>query len=119
MKRSREILRTGIGVLALFLIVLAALPAQTPPVVLKIASKNGDVTYYHFAHVQRAKGDCKVCHPALFTQDAHAPLRYRDHAAAEAEQKSCGACHRAGGSSFSAKDNCTLRCHHTAAPGGR
>ena len=121
MKFSPEFLRTGIGVLALLLLGLTVLTGQQaqPPVVLKFAAKNGEVTYYHLAHAQRVKGECKTCHPATFSQDTHAPLKYRDHAAAEAEQRSCGACHRAGGASFSAKDQCTERCHHAAKSGSQ
>jgi c(7)-type cytochrome triheme protein len=86
--------------------------AVTPPSKLTFQAKNGNVAYDHAAHLKREKGECKVCHPAQWPQDAKAPLKWRAgmHKPAEAAKTSCGACHRAGGAAFETKGNCT-KCH--------
>jgi c(7)-type cytochrome triheme protein len=91
--------------------------AATPPAKLVFAAKNGNVTYDHAAHAKREKNECKVCHPGEFAQDAKAPLNWKAnmHKTAEAAKKSCGACHRAGGTAFESKGNCTTKCHVKAA----
>ncbi|HYM12583.1 MAG TPA: cytochrome c3 family protein, partial [Bryobacterales bacterium] len=63
-------------------------------------------------HVERAKGDCKTCHPALFQQSASAPLNFKAnmHKTAEAGKTSCAHCHVAGGMAFETKGNCQ-KCH--------
>lgn len=79
-------------------------------------TKQGKVTFSHTSHVKAAKGDCKVCHDKLFPQDAKAPLNFKAGLHKPAEQKgtSCGACHKAGGTSFETKGNC-VKCHVKAA----
>jgi c(7)-type cytochrome triheme protein len=98
---------------ALFvLIVFSSLGAEKGPDKLVFASKMGDVTYDHAKHVERAKGDCKTCHPKLFQQSKTAPLNFKAgmHKPAEANKTSCGACHHAGGTAFETKGNCK-KCH--------
>src|SRR5664280_3111236 len=87
---------------------LTALLAQnkTPPAKLVVQAKNGDITFDHTAHAKREKNDCKVCHPALFTQDAKASLSFKPpHKSEEDKKTSCGSCHRAGGVAFETKGN--------------
>lgn len=77
----------------------AAAPAQTktPPSKLTFPAKNGAVTFDHAAHAKRANNDCAVCRPALFAENAKAPLKFRPpHKAAEDKQLSCGFCHAPG-----------------------
>ncbi len=98
------------------MLALTAMLAQekTPPAKLVFQAKTGNVTYDHAAHVKRVKNDCKVCHPALFPQDAKAPLNFKPamHKTAEEKHISCGFCHRAGGTAFETKGNCTNgKCH--------
>jgi len=98
-----------------FVFVVGSLLAQEekkPPKELTFESKMGAVTYNHEKHVERAKGDCKTCHPALFAQDKAAPLNYKDqmHKKAETDKTSCATCHHAGGASFETKGNCN-KCH--------
>jgi c(7)-type cytochrome triheme protein len=99
---------------------LTALLAQTktPPTKLVIKAKPGNITFDHTAHVKREKNDCKVCHTALFAQDAKAPLAFKPpHKNEEDKKTSCGSCHRAGGTAFETKANCTNgKCHVKAAP---
>ncbi len=85
---------------------------KTPPPKLTFVTKNGNVTFDHAAHVTREKGNCAVCHPKLFMQDAKAPLNYKAglHRPAEMNMTSCGSCHRMGGPSFESKGNCA-KCH--------
>jgi len=96
---------------------LATLTAQTGtkekgPEKLVLQSKMGNVTFLHAKHVEREKGDCKVCHDKLFPQDAKAPLNFKAsmHKPAEAKRVSCGACHVAGGKAFPSMGNCN-KCH--------
>lgn len=90
---------------------------QTAPDKLTFPSKMGAVTFDHAAHVKREKNDCKVCHTALFPQDAKAALAYKPlHKTAEDKKTSCGSCHRPGGAAFESKGNCTnSKCHTRAA----
>ena len=89
---------------------------KKPPVKLVFASKMGNVTFDHAAHLKRADGDCKVCHDRFWPQDSKAPLNFKPgmHKPAEASQTSCGFCHHAGGKSFETKGNCN-KCHVKAA----
>jgi c(7)-type cytochrome triheme protein len=97
----------------------AALLAQdkAPPTKLVFPSKLGNVTFDHTAHAKREKDDCKICHPALFPQDAKAPLEYKPvHRTAENKKISCGACHRPDGTAFASRGNCSnSKCHVRAA----
>jgi c(7)-type cytochrome triheme protein len=94
---------------------LTALLAQNnkPPVKLVLPAKNGNIELDHSAHAKREKNDCKVCHPALFAQDAKVPLGFKPpHRTEEEKIISCGSCHRAGGAAFETKANCTNgKCH--------
>ena len=85
---------------------------QPPSSPLVFNTKNGNVTFNHAAHVQRAKGDCKTCHPGTFQQDSKAPLNYKAglHKTAETSKTSCAMCHVAGGAAFESKGNCA-KCH--------
>jgi len=83
-----------------------------PPDKLTFTTKNGNVLFDHAAHLKRAKGDCATCHPKLFQQDAKAPLNFKAglHKPAQANQTSCGFCHRPGGEAFEVTGNCN-KCH--------
>jgi c(7)-type cytochrome triheme protein len=84
------------------------------PAKLTFDAKTGNVAYDHTAHAKREKNDCKVCHDAIFPQNAKAPLNFKAgmHKPAEAAKKSCGFCHHAGGKAFETKGNCTnSKCH--------
>jgi c(7)-type cytochrome triheme protein len=88
---------------------------KKPPAKLTFEAKMGNITYDHAAHLQRAKGDCKVCHDKLWPQEK-APLNFKAgvHKPAEAGHTSCGACHAPGGMAFESKGNCN-KCHVKAA----
>jgi c(7)-type cytochrome triheme protein len=109
--------------LALFLllsmIALTAMVAQDkkPPAKLVLQAKTGNVTYDHTAHAKREKDNCKTCHPALWAQDAKAPLNFKAniHKTAESQKTSCGFCHHEAGKAFATKGNCTTKCHVKAA----
>ncbi len=94
---------------------LTALVAQdkTPPAKVTLPAKNGNVIFDHSAHAKREKNNCAACHPALFAQDAKAPVAYRPpHKTAEDKKASCGSCHRAEGTAFESKGNCSNgKCH--------
>jgi c(7)-type cytochrome triheme protein len=102
-------------VLLVSMVALTSLVAQDKkaPTTLVFTAKNGNVTYDHTAHAKREKNDCKMCHPALWPQDAKAPLNWKAgmHKTAEAAKTSCGKCHVAGGAAFETKGNCTTKCH--------
>jgi len=85
---------------------------KKPPDKLVFEAKPGKVTFDHAAHLKAAKGDCKVCHDALFPQSKTAPLNFKAgmHKPAETGKTSCGFCHHAGGMSFESKGNCA-KCH--------
>jgi c(7)-type cytochrome triheme protein len=91
---------------------LLAFAAVKPPEKLVFKAAMGDVTFQHAAHVQRAKGDCKVCHDKLFPQSAQAPLNFKAgmHKPAEASKTACAACHVTGGTAFATTGNCA-KCH--------
>lgn len=93
-------------------LVFAQQGGKKPPEKLTFKSMMGNVTLDHAKHVERAKGDCKVCHDKLFRQSASAPLNYKAnmHKTAEASKSACAACHVAGGKSFETKGNCQ-KCH--------
>jgi c(7)-type cytochrome triheme protein len=103
------------GFLFLAVLGLTTAPAQnkTPPAKLTIQAKAGNIAFDHAAHAKREKDDCKVCHTKLFAQDAKAPLAFKPpHKNAEDKKTSCGSCHRAGGTAFESKANCTNgKCH--------
>jgi len=93
---------------------LAALAqTKTPPAKLVFQAKPGNITFDHAAHAKREKNDCGVCHAALFAQAAKAPLAFKPpHKNEEDKKTSCGSCHRAGGTAFETKANCTNgKCH--------
>ena len=104
--------------LAMFLLLsmmgLTVMVAQhtTGPEKLVFTAKNGNVNYDHKAHSTREKDDCKVCHPALWPQDAKAPLNYKAamHKTAESKKTACGACHVPGGKAFASAGSCA-KCH--------
>jgi c(7)-type cytochrome triheme protein len=86
---------------------------KTPPAKVVFEAKTGNVTFNHAAHAKREKGDCKVCHDKLFPQ-SKAPINYKAamHKTAETNKTACGSCHRAGGTAFESKGNCTnSKCH--------
>jgi c(7)-type cytochrome triheme protein len=99
---------------------LVAQEKKAPTAPLVFAAKNGPVTYDHAAHAKREKNGCKTCHPAVFAQDAKAPLNFKPamHKTAEANKTSCGFCHHAAGQAFETKGNCTTKCHGKAAAKG-
>ena len=84
---------------------------KKPPETIVYEAEPGPVTFDHAKHAERAKGDCKACHDAIFAQDK-APLNYKEsmHKKAETDKKSCAACHVAGGTAFESKGNCQ-KCH--------
>ena len=86
--------------------------AAKAPEKLTFATKNGNVTFNHDAHVKRANNDCSGCHDKLFPQDAKAALNFKAgmHRPAEAQKASCAGCHVAGGAAFESKANCA-KCH--------
>ena len=101
--------------LLVFMLGLTGLLAQNkkPPVKLVLPAKNGNIVFDHSAHAKREKNDCKVCHPALFVQDAKSAVGFRPpHKTEEDKMTSCGSCHHAGGVAFETKGNCTNgKCH--------
>jgi c(7)-type cytochrome triheme protein len=94
------------------LLAIATALAQKPQDKLTFASKMGNVTFDHAAHIARAKGDCTTCHTKLFQESTTAPLNFKAglHKTAEASKTSCGACHTPGGAAFDSKGNCA-KCH--------
>lgn len=105
-------------VIAMALLFSMALVAQqkTPPQTLTFKAMPGNVAFNHAAHVKAANNKCATCHPALFKQDAAAPLNFKAgmHKPAEAAKTSCGGCHHTGGTSFETKGNCA-KCHKKGA----
>jgi len=95
---------------------VGAAQEKKPPEKLVFSAKVGNVTFPHAKHAEREKGDCKVCHNALWPQDSKAPLNYKAslHKAAEAKKTSCAACHVSGGKSFVSTGNCA-KCHQRPA----
>ena len=92
---------------------LALSQSKTPPAKVVLPAKNGNVVFDHAAHAKREKNACNVCHTGLFAQDGKAPVAFKPpHKNAEDKKASCGACHRAGGTAFETKANCTNgKCH--------
>lgn len=76
-----------------------------------LSARDGNVTFTHQKHIDRANGDCSTCHPKIFTQSRE-PINYGKalHRAAEAKRNACAACHAIGGSAFAADSNCP-KCH--------
>jgi c(7)-type cytochrome triheme protein len=107
-------MRTCVSLLTAAMLVcgLLALAADKGPEKLVFETKMGNVTFQHAKHIERAKGDCKVCHDALFQQSAKAPLNYKAgmHKPAETKKIACAACHVAGGTAFASTGNCA-KCH--------
>jgi c(7)-type cytochrome triheme protein len=85
---------------------------------LVFQAKNGNVLFDHAAHAKRAKENCKTCHPALWPQDAKAPLNFKAamHKTAVDKKTSCGFCHHPGGQAFTTTGNCA-KCHSSAKKG--
>ena len=84
---------------------------KKPPESVVFQAKNGNVTFSHQKHVDREKGDCKVCHPKVFAE-SNAPINFKAslHRTAEASKTACAACHFEGGPTFASKGNCG-KCH--------
>ena len=103
------------GLLFVSMAGLTTLLAQDkkPPLKLVLAAKNGNIAFDHSAHVKHEKNNCEACHPALFAQDAKAPVSFKPpHKIEEDKMTSCGSCHRGGGNAFETKANCTNgKCH--------
>jgi len=112
----RNLLAYAVLVCMIALTSLVAQDKKPPASPLIFAAKNGAVTYDHAAHAAREKGDCKVCHPAVFPQDAKAALNFKPamHKTAETNKTSCGFCHHPAGKAFETKGNCTTKCHGKA-----
>jgi c(7)-type cytochrome triheme protein len=91
---------------------------KAPEKPLVFAAKTGNVAFSHTTHLKHTKNDCKPCHPALWPEDAKAPLNFKAamHKTAEAKKLSCAAagCHTPGGKTFASTGNCK-KCHGTAA----
>lgn len=105
-------MRTLLFTLALGVFSVLVIQGQKPPDKITFESKMGNVTYDHAKHLAREKGDCKVCHPKLFTQ-SKAPINFKAgpmHQPAEKAKTACAACHVEGGSAFAVKGNCA-KCH--------
>jgi c(7)-type cytochrome triheme protein len=87
--------------------------SKTPPAKLVLPAKNGNIVFDHAAHLKRERNNCKACHPSPFAQDNKAPLGFKPpHKREEDKRTSCGSCHRAGGTAFDSKANCTNgKCH--------
>lgn len=106
-------MKRSLALAAVLTLVLAAgaLLAADAPSKLVFEAKNGAVTFDHAKHVERAKGDCKACHPGLWEQKK-GDLGYKAgmHKKAESEKTSCASCHVAGGKAFESKGNCAT-CH--------
>ncbi len=104
----------GFAALAILIAGLCFATADTPagPSKLVFKTLSGPVTFDHAAHVKRAGGSCKTCHPKPFAMSAKAPLEYKGkmHKTAEEKKTSCAICHTAGGKSFPSNGNCT-KCH--------
>ena len=105
-----------LAVLAVFAVVVAAgtlfADDTKGPEKVTYTAKPGDVTFDHAKHVEKAKGDCKACHDAVFQKAQNKLEGYKEgmHKKAEADKKSCGHCHVAGGAAFESKGNCA-KCH--------
>jgi c(7)-type cytochrome triheme protein len=110
----RKLYASLLLLIALLLIAGFALLAQDkkPPEKIVFEAKPGNVTFVHATHLKAVKGDCKVCHDALFQQSKTAPLNFKAgmHKPAEAAKTSCGHCHNAEGPAFETKGNCA-KCH--------
>ena len=107
-------MRTLLAILTVAVVVfsIVAMAADTGPEKLVFPTKMGNVTFQHAKHVEREKGDCKVCHDKLWPQSAKAPLNFKAgmHKPAEANHTSCGACHSPQGPAFATAGNCA-KCH--------
>jgi c(7)-type cytochrome triheme protein len=109
-------MRFIISLLSLVFLFGLGLAAQEKkaPAKLTFEAKTGNVPYDHAAHAKREKNDCKVCHDAVWPQNAKAPLNFKAgmHKPAEAAKKSCGLCHHPGGKAFGTVGNCAnSKCH--------
>lgn len=82
-----------------------------PPQKVVFTAKNGDVTFDHAKHAERAGGKCETCHTKLFPQ-SKAAINYKAnlHKTAETNKTACAACHVAGGAAFATAGNCS-KCH--------
>ncbi len=100
---------------AFVIIGLSLATAGDPPKMqntLVFTTKYGPVTFPHLDHARRVKGDCAVCHDAVFKMSLAVPLRYKGgvHSVAEKTRSSCAKCHAAKGMAFAPAGNCK-RCH--------
>ena len=76
-----------------------------------VETRLGPARFDHQRHVELAGNDCRSCHNQVFPL-TRGLLNYADnlHKTAEANQTSCGACHRPAGTAFESEGNC-LQCH--------
>ncbi len=81
------------------------------PELPNLDTRIGPARFDHERHVELAEGSCQTCHNEVFPL-TRGLLNYADnlHRTAEANQTSCGSCHRPTGTAFAAEDNC-LQCH--------
>jgi c(7)-type cytochrome triheme protein len=98
-------------VIVIMLFSLLAVAADKLKPELVFSAKNGNVTFLHAKHAERA-GKCEVCHDTVFKKDTTTPLNYKPvmHKTAEAGKISCASCHVVGGKAFETKGNCA-KCH--------
>lgn len=82
-----------------------------PPEKIVFMAKNGDVTFQHQKHIERANGKCDTCHTKLFPQSRE-PINFKAnlHKTAEANKSACAGCHVQGGAAFATAGNCN-KCH--------
>jgi DmsE family decaheme c-type cytochrome len=76
-----------------------------------VETRLGPARFDHERHVDLAENNWRTCHSRIFPL-TRGLLNYADnlHRTAEANQTSCGACHRPSGSAFASEGAC-LRCH--------
>jgi len=81
------------------------------PEALSYTTRLGPAKFGHERHVDLAKGDCKICHNAIFPLEKGL-LNYADnlHRTSEQTKTSCGACHAVGREAFESEGHC-LDCH--------
>src|ERR1700753_2613794 len=56
-----------------------------PPAKVEFTTKNGNVTFDHAKHLERAGGKCETCHPSLFPQ-SKAPINFKANIHKTAEE---------------------------------
>jgi len=77
---------------------------KKPPEKLVFQSKSGNVIFTHSIHINRAKGECAMCHDKLWPRPVKEPLKSSD---------GCRTCHYLGGRAFEMKGNC-VKCHSSS-----